>query len=251
MPPTPLKDTRRFCPELAAQRFASKHPPRSVATERGLRNATNAIVRPSGGGRSPSREGDRRLVRAKAVPVAGGAAQKHGRACCVSASTLERRRARARDRRRDGRLLPTRGAWRPQSAGRRPARHPTTRARAGRAMAPRPVGHQLRVTPRPARRRTHRTTGDPAQRAPPTPTERSSSDYITPEAFVWGCGEWGARMQKSMESAGGTQSQSDRTAQPGRSRLPDHAPEPWQDTRHPARSEAGPVGPIGSHQRRR
>lgn len=41
---------------------------------------------------------------------------------------------------------------------------------------------------RPARRRTHRATGDPAQRAPPTPTaaERSSSDYITRPKLLCG-----------------------------------------------------------------
>jgi hypothetical protein len=32
----PLKEPRRFRPELAAQRLASKHPPRSVAAEGGL-----------------------------------------------------------------------------------------------------------------------------------------------------------------------------------------------------------------------
>ena len=208
------------------------------ASKRRDRFATDAILSGRRGGRSRSRERDRRLVRAEAVPVVGGAAQKHGRACCVSASTLERRGARARDRRRDGRVLPTRGAaapWRPQSARRRSARHPTTRARAGRAMAPRPVGHQLRVTPRPARRRTHRATGDPAQRAPPTPAERSSSDYITrPKLLCWGCGKPACR---NRWRAGGNQSQSGRTAQPGCSRLPDLAPAHGRthDIRHEAR----------------
>ncbi len=56
----------------------------------GLRSATKAIVSPSGSGRSPSRERGRRLVQAGAIPVVGGAAQKHRRACCASASTLER-----------------------------------------------------------------------------------------------------------------------------------------------------------------
>lgn len=104
-------------------------------------------------------------------------------------------------------------------------------------------------TPRPARRGTHRATGDSAQRAPPTPAERSSSDHITrPKLLFGGAGSPHAEIRNRWR-AGGNQSQSGRTAaQPGCSRLPDLAPEPWQDTRHPARSEAGHVGPIGSHQ---
>jgi hypothetical protein len=36
VPASPLKEPRRFRPELAVQRLASKHPPRSVAAEGGL-----------------------------------------------------------------------------------------------------------------------------------------------------------------------------------------------------------------------
>ncbi len=87
-------------------------------------------------------------------------------------------------------------------------------------------------------------------RAPDTNSRRAQLKRLhhPTEISVWGCVKPGCRNRRR---AGGNQSQSGRTAQPGCSRLPDLAPAPWQDTRHPARSEARHVGPIGSHQRRR
>ena len=40
----PLKEPRRFRPELAAPRLACKHPRRSVTAEGGLRYATYALA---------------------------------------------------------------------------------------------------------------------------------------------------------------------------------------------------------------
>ncbi len=98
-------------------------------------------------------------------------------------------------------------------------------------------------TPRSARRRTPHRRRLSTARAPDTRRAQLKRLHHPPEAAVRGVQE--ARMQNRWR-AGGTQSQSGRTAQPGRSRLSDLAPAPWQDTRHPARSEVGRVGAIGS-----
>ncbi len=104
-------------------------------------------------------------------------------------------------------------------------------------MAPRPLGYQLRVnTPPPACRTPYRRRPSTA-RAPDTRRAQLKRLHHPPKLLFAGAGS------RHAESAGGNQRQSGRAAQPGRSRLPDLAPEPWQDTRHPARSNAGRVGP--------
>ncbi len=65
---------------------SDQKPGRSLSAEALARSCRGSRL----GRRSRSHEGDRRLVRAGAVPVVGEAAQEHGCACCASASTTER-----------------------------------------------------------------------------------------------------------------------------------------------------------------
>ncbi len=72
---------------------AGGHQRRAGRRVRGGRRGPRAIASTAGPrprSLSLSRERDRRLVQAGAIPVVGEAAQKHGRSCCASASTLER-----------------------------------------------------------------------------------------------------------------------------------------------------------------
>lgn len=87
-------------------------------------------------------------------------------------------------------------------------------------------------------------------RAPGTNSRRAQLKRLhhPPEASVWGCGKPACRNHAECER---DQTQSGRTAQPGRSRLTRPCARTVAGRTTSGTKRRGEVGPIGSHQRRR